>query len=73
MQAIDFTDARDFVLYRPGPAEDEVADIIAKAVGHLGSMADYLLDTVTHLEQAGIHDPHLRRMQALVAERLERM
>jgi cation transport protein ChaC len=36
-------------------------------------MADYLYNTITHLEAAGIHDRTLWRMQALVAERLERM
>jgi cation transport protein ChaC len=34
-------------------------------------MPDYLLNTITHLEAAGVHDPGLWRMQALVAERLE--
>jgi cation transport protein ChaC len=36
-------------------------------------MADYLLNTVIHLEKAGIHDPHLWRLQDLVAARLERL
>ena len=44
---------------------------MAKAVGAWGSMAEYLLETVQHLEQIGIHDPQLWRMQSLVAERIE--
>ena len=53
--------------------EGEVADRLAKAVGHVGTMAEYLLNTVLHLEEAGIHDRALWRMQSLVAERLERL
>jgi cation transport protein ChaC len=34
-------------------------------------MAEYLHATVDHLEQMGIHDPHLWRLQHLVAERIE--
>ena len=36
-------------------------------------MADYLLNTITELEKAGMHDPHLWRLQELVAARLERL
>jgi len=34
-------------------------------------MADYLYQTVKGLEDLGIHDPHLWRLQELVAERIE--
>ena len=34
-------------------------------------MADYLYMTVKHLEEHGIHDRHLWRLQELVAERIE--
>ncbi len=50
-----------------------MADRLALAVGHVGSMPDYLLNTITHLQEAGITDGALWRMQALVAERLEKM
>ncbi|MCR9135160.1 MAG: gamma-glutamylcyclotransferase [Alphaproteobacteria bacterium] len=73
MQAIAFTAFRDFFGYQPEPPEHELADILASAVGHVGSMADYLLNTVTQLEAAGIHDPHLWRLQELVARRLEKL
>ena len=33
-------------------------------------MAEYLASTVQHLEDRGIHDPYLWRMQALVADRI---
>ncbi len=64
---------RSSVGYIGGLAHDEIADRLAKAVGMWGSMPDYLYQTVRHLEQEGIHDPYLWRMQELVADRLERL
>lgn len=60
-------------LYRPEPGADNLADILAQGVGYVGTMAEYLLNTVTELARAGIHDPHLWRLQEMVAERLERL
>ncbi len=54
-----------------GLSEAEIADVLATAVGSRGSMAEYLHQTVEHLDQMGIHDPHLWRLQHLVAERIE--
>ncbi len=53
------------------PAE-EVADVLSRACGHWGTGAEYLLNTVSHLEAKGIHDSSLWRLQKLVAERIER-
>ena len=73
VQAILFAAHPDFPLYRPEPDIDELADILASAVGHIGTMAEYLLNTVTELERHGVHDLHLWRLQEMVAERLERL
>jgi cation transport protein ChaC len=51
------------------PLED-VADVLSKAAGHWGSCAEYLQNTVAHLEELGIRDRNLWRLQALVAERI---
>jgi len=65
-----------FVMNRKGGAyvgrlaPEQVADKLAEACGHLGSCAEYLYNTVSHLEARGIHDSNLRRLQRLVAERL---
>lgn len=48
------------------PLED-VAQVLARACGHLGSCAEYLYNTVTHLEEFGIRDRNLWRLQHLVA------
>jgi cation transport protein ChaC len=47
----------------------EVADVLSKAAGHWGSCAEYLQTTVAHLEELGIQDRNLWRLQALVAKR----
>lgn len=52
------------------PLED-VARTLAVACGHWGSGAEYLLNTVTHLEARGIHDNGLWRLQQLVARQID--
>ena len=47
---------------------EETAAILAKACGHWGSGAEYLMQTVAHLEDLGIHDRYLWKLQARVAE-----
>lgn len=64
-----------FTINRKGPnycrhGLAETADILAKACGHWGTGAEYLMNTVAHLEERGIHDPYLWRLQHLVAERI---
>jgi cation transport protein ChaC len=48
----------------------EVAAVVARACGHLGSNAAYLHNTVLHLTEAGIHDRNLWRLQKLVAQEI---
>jgi cation transport protein ChaC len=57
----------DFLVKLPLP---EVARILARACGHLGSGAGYLYHTVAHLETFGIRDRNLWRLQELVAEEI---
>ena len=46
---------------------ERVAWVLARACGHLGSCASYLYNTVVKLEEFGIHDRNLWRLQELVA------
>jgi cation transport protein ChaC len=56
-----------------GDFNDEVvADALAKAVGMIGSMAEYVYLTTLHLEQLGLCDDRMWRMQEMIAERIER-
>jgi cation transport protein ChaC len=50
---------------------ETVADVLANACGHIGSGAEYLYNTVSHLEAKGIHDSGLWQLQRLVAERID--
>ncbi|SME90882.1 cation transport protein ChaC [Tistlia consotensis] len=52
---------------------EEVAWTLARACGHVGSCAEYLFNTVTHLREHGIHDRNLWRLQELVAREIEEL
>jgi cation transport protein ChaC len=71
LRAITFAIDRKSEAYVGGLSAEEIADALATAVGHWGSMAEYLHNTVKHLEQLGIDDRLLWRLQELVAERIE--
>jgi cation transport protein ChaC len=71
VRAMTFPMNRKSARYRTGFSDDELANILAKACGFRGSMAEYLFQTVTMLESLGIHDRNLWRMQELVAARIE--
>ena len=70
LQAVGFVVDRRSRFYSGGLALEEVADVVSRAAGHWGSCAEYLHNTVSHLEECGIHDRNLWRLQALVAERI---
>ncbi len=57
--------------YRAGRSLTEVAHGLARACGHWGSGADYLHNTISHLDQLGIHDEGLWQLQDLVAQEIE--
>lgn len=48
----------------------QVAQILARACGHIGSGAAYLYHTVSKLDELGIRDRNLWRLQQLVADRI---
>jgi glutathione-specific gamma-glutamylcyclotransferase len=50
---------------------EEVADVLARAAGHWGTCVEYLHNTVAHLEELGIRDRNLWRLQALVADQIK--
>jgi cation transport protein ChaC len=70
VRAIAITADRKGYNYDGGRSIESIADVLARAVGHWGSCAEYLLQTVKHLEELGIHDRYLWRLQELVAERI---
>jgi glutathione-specific gamma-glutamylcyclotransferase len=71
LRAITFTMDRASDAYVGGLSAEEIAEVLAVAMGRWGSMAEYLYNTVRHLEALGIEDRFLWRLQELVAERIE--
>lgn len=51
---------------------EQVARVLAKAAGHLGSAAQYLYNTVSKLESHGIRDKNLWEIQKLVAQEIDK-
>jgi cation transport protein ChaC len=50
-------------------SDDRVAEVIATAEGWLGPCADYLINTVDHLAELGIHDRPLEKLRHQVLAR----
>jgi glutathione-specific gamma-glutamylcyclotransferase len=71
VRALGFVVNRSSERYVGKLSLDEVAAILATAAGHRGSCAEYLHNTVAHLDDLGIRDRNLWRLQGLVAERLK--
>jgi cation transport protein ChaC len=69
--ALTFVINRASPRYVGGVSSEAVADVLARACGHWGTGAEYLLNTITHLEARGIRDSNLWRLQELVAQRME--
>ena len=70
VEAVSFVAHRAGERYAGRLSEDLVADRIASACGHRGPSAEYLLRTVMSLEEMGMRDHALWRLQEIVAERL---
>jgi glutathione-specific gamma-glutamylcyclotransferase len=71
VDALTFVVDRTSAHYSGRLTPEQAAEVIAVAAGHWGSCAEYLHNTVRHLEDLGIRDRNLWRLQALVARRLE--
>jgi cation transport protein ChaC len=70
LRAIAFVMNRESQSYVGKLAPEQIAEILARACGHWGSGAEYLFNTVCRLEECGIHDRYLWRLQQLVAKRI---
>lgn len=67
LRALCFYAEPEEVVGRDELPPEEVASILARACGQIGSGAEYLFKTVVALEAQGIRDPHLWQLQHLVA------
>lgn len=73
LEALAFVANRRGIDYLGRRPVAETAQILARAAGHLGSAASYLFQTVSCLQELGIHDKNLWHLQRLVAEEIKGM
>jgi cation transport protein ChaC len=71
VRAIAFVINHEHERYAPDLPEELVAEVIATAGGCFGPCAEYLINTVDHLAELGIHDRPLERLRARVLERAQ--
>jgi len=69
MKVVTFVANRRHARFTNLLSDDEVADRIAVARGPLGSCAEYLLNTVEHLEALGFRDASLERIRRRIETR----
>jgi cation transport protein ChaC len=70
VHAITLVVNREHDQYAARIDEDEAVEHIATAQGPLGSSAEYLFETVAHLEELGLRDSGLERVRQSLVERL---
>jgi glutathione-specific gamma-glutamylcyclotransferase len=67
LRAVAFVMDRGHERYAGKLPEERLVPVIANACGRLGTCADYLFETVAHLEELGIRDAPLTRLRDRVA------
>ena len=70
VSAVSFTFDRQGRFYEGGLSLEAVAQRLASAVGHMGTNAEYLMNTIQSLETHGIRDRNMCALEKLVAERI---
>jgi cation transport protein ChaC len=70
LRALTFVANPKGMSYAGKLSPDETARIIARAVGVWGSCAEYVYETIRHLERFGIRDQGLWKLQSLVADNI---
>lgn len=71
VRAFSFTHPGRSIGYAGHLSDEAVADALARSVGMVGSMAEYVYLTARHLEDLGLCDDRMWRMQEMIAERIE--
>jgi glutathione-specific gamma-glutamylcyclotransferase len=71
IRALTFKASKEGENYQGKLPLEEMAHILARSAGHWGTCAEYLYNTVSHLEQLGIRDDILWELQKRVAKEIE--
>jgi len=69
VRALAFVINHEHERYAHDLPDERIAEVIATAGGYFGSCAEYLIKTVDHLAELGLHDRPLERLRARVLER----
>ncbi|HSO48141.1 MAG TPA: gamma-glutamylcyclotransferase [Rhizobiaceae bacterium] len=64
VEALAYVVDRSHVQYAGRMSDAEIARIVAERAGRSGRNIDYLVNTVAHLRESGVHDPHLESVMA---------
>ncbi len=72
VKALAFVATREGRAYAGRRPLPEVAEVLARAAGHWGSSAQYAFRTIRKLEEHGIRDRNLWKIQALIAADIRR-
>lgn len=71
VHAITLVVNREHDQYAAGLGEDAIVEHLATARGPLGSSAEYLFETLAHLEELGLRDRRLERVRQSLREQLQ--
>jgi glutathione-specific gamma-glutamylcyclotransferase len=71
VRAIAFVADRHGPNFVRGLTPEQIANVLCRAVGHWGSGAEYLMQTVDQLDRLGIEDSDLARLQRHAAQQLQ--
>ncbi|MYB33745.1 MAG: hypothetical protein F4X92_01150 [Gammaproteobacteria bacterium] len=62
VEALTFVSRKDHKQFASLNSDNDIISIIRGAEGPMGTNADYVINTVTHLKEIGIHDSRLYRI-----------
>ena len=64
VEALVYVIDREHLQYTGRMEDERIARIVEAGAGRSGRNIDYLVNTVAHLRESGVHDPHLEAVMA---------
>jgi cation transport protein ChaC len=64
VEALVYVIDREHLQYAGRMDDERIARIVEAGTGRSGRNIDYLVNTVAHLRESGVHDPHLEAVMA---------
>lgn len=71
VSALCYVVNRDHEFYTGPLGLDRLSELVAQGTGEMGPNPEYVANTVEHLREMGIHDPHLMSVHEAVLRRLK--